>query len=321
MNRQTFEKLHQERWQNFEIMLNQLDGKNPPARSEEFPAMFRQICSDLSLAQQRMYGLRLCERLNELVIRGHKHLYRSSSRLGEGMLRFIARDFPRAFREDIKLFWINSAFFFIPLAGLIIAAMIEPRWSHALLGTEMMSQLQSMYGSESPVEHLREEFGSNFKMFAFYVFNNIGIDFRIFAGGIFFGVGTLFFVVFNGLFFGAATAFIHEAANPESFYTFICGHASVEIMGMLVAGMAGLQIGLGIIRPGRRGRKQALLDSGKRATTFLYGAALLTFLAALIEGFWSATPTAPSVKYTVATFWFIALVAYFTFAGRNADEA
>ena len=321
MNRQTFESLHQERWNAFETMLDELDGKNPPEQSAQFPAMFRQVCSDHSLAQQRMYGLRLCERLNVMVIRGHKHLYRSSARLGEGILRFIAVDFPRAFRKDIKLFWINCVFFFIPLAGIILGSMIEPRWSHALLGTEQMSQLQSMYGSDSPVEHLREQFGSNFMMFAFYIMNNIGIDFRIFAGGILCGVGTLFFIVFNGLFFGAATAYIHEAANPESFYNFICGHASVEIMGMLVAGMAGLHVGLGILYSGRRGRKQALLDAGKRSIPFLYGAALLTFLAAIIEGFWSAQPVAAPVKYTVATFWFVALVAYFTFAGRQEDEA
>ena len=321
MNRQTFEALHEKRWEAFEAMLDELDGKHPPKRSDEFPAMFRQICSDLSLAQQRMYGLRLCDRLNELVIRGHKHLYRTSSRLGEGLLRFIAVDFPRAFRRDIKLFWVNFAFFAVPLFGLILAARIDPRWSHAILGTEMMTQLESMYGSDSPIEHLRTEFGSNFKMFAFYIMNNIGIDFRIFAGGIAFGVGTLFFVVFNGLFFGAATAFIHEAANPESFYTFICGHASVEILGMLVAGMAGLHIGLGLVYPGQRGRKQSLLDAAKRSLPFLYGAGLLTFLAAIIEGFWSATATPPMVKYIVGALWFVALVVYLSFAGRSANEA
>ena len=112
MNRQTFETLHQDRWKAFEALLNELDGKNPPAQSEDFPAMFRQVCSDLSLAQQRMYGLRLCERLNALVIRGHKHLYTESYELRESILRFIAVDFPRAFRRDLRLFWINCAFFF-----------------------------------------------------------------------------------------------------------------------------------------------------------------------------------------------------------------
>ena len=85
--------------------------------------------------------------------------------------------------------------------------------------------------------------------------------------------------------------------------------------------MAGLHIGLGILHSGQRGRKQALLDAGKRAVTFLYGAALLTFLAAIIEGFWSAQPVSASIKYAVATFWFVALIAYFTFAGGQSDEA
>lgn len=322
MKRQSFEEQRQLDWATFEATVDQLEGKHAPQEPEAFPKRFRQLCSDLSLAQHRMYGLKLCDRLNRLVIRGHRHLYRGGAHLREALLHFILRGFPQAFRADLKLFGIANAFFWIPLLTLLAGSLADPHWGHSVLGTEMMANLESMYGDGDPISHLRQEHGSNFMMFAFYVMNNIGIDFRIFAGGILFGVGTLFFVLFNGLFFGAATAYIHEVGNPESYYTFISGHVALELLGMLVAAMAGMRLGFALLDPGRHTRKQALLHGAKRAVPLLYGAALLTFLAALVEGFWSARPFPSMTKYAVGVSWFILLTLYLTLSGRErmADE-
>ena len=61
---------------------------------------------------------------------------------------------------------------------------------------------------------------------------------------------TIFFLVFNGIHIGAAAGYANYACNPESFWTFVAGHSSFELLGMVVAGVAGMRLGLGVLKPG-----------------------------------------------------------------------
>ncbi|MEO1856936.1 MAG: stage II sporulation protein M, partial [Rubritalea sp.] len=97
--------------------------------------------------------------------------------------------------------------------------------------------------------------------------------------------------------------------------------ASYELTGMVVAGMAGMRIGLGILNPGRMTRGRALLESGKLGLPLIFGAFFLTFIAACVEGFWSAHDFAPALKYGVGFAGWIAIALYFIFAGRGKREA
>jgi hypothetical protein len=65
-----------------------------------------------------------------------------------------------------------------------------------------------------------------------------------------------------------------------------------------------------------------LVVAGKRALPLIYGAAVMTTLAAVVEGFWSAQPIPPMVKYVVGIVGWLAHAAYFLFMGKGvADEA
>jgi uncharacterized membrane protein SpoIIM required for sporulation len=196
-------------------------------------------------------------------------------------------------------------------------------WVQAALGSATMASMDQMYGGqEEQLSHLRQEYGSNFMMFCFYIYNNVAIDFRIFAGGMVAGLGTLFFLLFNGVQIGAAAGYVNHACNPESFWSFVAGHSSFELLGMVVAGMAGMRLGLAILRPGRLPRVRALAQAGKQAMPLVYGAAAMTALAAVVEGFWSAQPIPSPVKYTVGILFWVLHVVYFLFAGRRQpDEA
>jgi uncharacterized membrane protein SpoIIM required for sporulation len=182
--------------------------------------------------------------------------------------------------------------------------------------------MEQMYGGkEQQLSHLRSEYGSNFMMFCFYIYNNVAIDFRIFAGGMAAGLGTLFFLLFNGVYLGAAAGYVNHACNPESFWTFVAGHSSFELLGMVISGMAGMRLGLAILRPGRLPRVRALAEAAKQALPLIYGAALLTTLAAVVEGFWSAQLLPSALKYTVGGIFWVLHIAYFCMAGRRVGSA
>lgn len=317
-----FEARNAERWREYELLVEALEKGKPSEHADQLPRRFRELCVDLSLAECRMYGSRLTERLNALVIRGYEIIYRTRRGGWSSFVDFVKTGFPRAVRADWKLFWLCSAVFWLPFFAMMLSVHHDVSWVQAALGPEGMASMDQMYGGkEQQLAHLRSEYGSNFMMFCFYIYNNVAIDFRIFAGGMAAGVGTLFFLLFNGVHIGAAAGYVNAAGNPESFWTFVAGHSSFELLGMVVAGMAGMRLGLAILKPGRLPRVRALAETTKHTLPLIYGAALLTALAAVVEGFWSAQAIPSAAKYSVGIFFWVAHIAYFLFAGRGVRHA
>ena len=321
MQGKEFEEKNAQRWAAYEHTLDALEKKGLGLDVSQLPTMFREVCTDLALARHRMYGMPMNERLNELVIRGHKIIHRRAGGTWEKILRFIAVDFPVAVRVEWKLLLVATLSFILPGIGMALAGFYwsDFSWIQAVLGSGMMQQLDTMYGSsDDQISNLRDEYGSNFMMFCHYIMNNIGIDFRIYAGGILACLGTLFFLIYNGVFFGAVIAYIHKACDPQAFYTFVAGHSSFELIAMVIAGMAGLRIGLGLLHPGRKTRRRSLMDAGKKSLPLIFGASGMTLVAAAIEGFWSAQPLPPMVKYVVGVTMWVVVIGYLAFAGRGA---
>jgi hypothetical protein len=53
----------------------------------------------------------------------------------------------------------------------------------------------------------------------------------------------------------------------------------------------------------------------------IYGAALMTTLAAVVEGFWSAQGIPSGLKYGVGIIGWVLHIAYFSLAGRRSGHA
>jgi uncharacterized membrane protein SpoIIM required for sporulation len=317
-----FEHKNQKRWAEYEVLVERLEKGVPVPEAGQMPKRFRELCVDLSLAESRMYGTRITERLNNLVIRGYEVLYRTRRSGWRNAGRFVMEDFPRAVRKEWRLFWLCNVVFWVPFFVMMLSGTHDIRWIQAVLGADGMVNMEQMYGGrEEQLSHLRSEYGSNFMMFCFYIYNNVAIDFRIFAGGMAAGLGTLFFLLFNGLHIGAAAGYVNHACNPESFWSFVSGHSSFELLGMVVSGMAGMRLGLAILMPGRLPRVRALVEASKQALPLIYGAALMTTLAAVIEGFWSAQPIHSEAKYAFGIAGWVLHIAYFLLAGRRGADA
>ena len=321
MNRQQFENRNAERWREYEQMVQELEQKRRPENVHRLPGLFRQICTDLALAENRAYGLGLSERLNDLVIRGYRFIYRGVGSGLHSMVQFFVYTFPREVRRNQRLFWLCFAMLFGPFIPFLFAAKFAPEWIELFLGEATMAQMESSFGDDATLEGMRGEFSSDFAMFGFYILNNVSIAFRIFAGGILLCVGTLFFLGYNGLHFGAAIAYVHYALNKEKFYSFVSTHSSWELLGFVIAGVAGMRIGLAILHPGRHSRRGSLAIAGKKAVTLLYGGATMIFIAAIFEGFVSASDLKPLGKYMLGIGFWIMFAAYFTFCGRRGSGA
>lgn len=317
-----FEKHIEPRWQKLERLMNDAESSKPKADVIELPDTFRQVCHDLSVAQHRLSPQRLTQKLNLLAIRGYRILERRTAGGLEAFIHMMLVMFPQLVRKEWRLFGWCSAIFYCPLIVLVTITPHYPEWSMALLGADGMGQAEEMYGHGSDlVETLRGKFGSDFAMFCFYIWNNVGIDFKTFAGGLAGGVGSLFVLLFNGLHIGALAGYIRYAGDPESLLLWVSGHSALELTGMVISAMAGCRLGLTVLKPGRMLRRDALVLAGRQALPMMIGAAMMTCFAAVIEGFWSPRQLAPFIKYSFGIVQWLLVAAFLIFSGRRRAHA
>lgn len=324
MNRESFERQHGGDWKRFEEILDRLETaeEKRPVRpggklmgAGDFPELYRRTCHHLALARHRLYGTDLEQKLNRLALRGHYFLYRRPGPGWDQVAEFLRYGLPRQIRREARLFLLCFALLFLPLVATATAVTYRPELAGSLIGEEAAAEYQKMY---DPSKRPERSAGSDVMMFGLYVYNNIGIAFRTFAGGILFGVGSIVILLLNGVMIGAVAGHVTAQGFGGTFYPFVVGHSSFELLAIVLAGMGGLKLGLALVAPGRRRRSDALRLAGREAVTLIYGAAFLLLLAAFVEAFWSSARFLPdAVKYAAGALGWAAMAGYFSFVGRG----
>jgi uncharacterized membrane protein SpoIIM required for sporulation len=320
VSRERFEDRYGEEWQRFARLLDRLEARRRPGAAAglaatELPVLYRRLCHHLALVRERRYGVDLEQHLNRLALRGHRQLYRAEALSWRRIVEFLAGGFPAHVRAEGRLVLVAALLFLVPAAGTGVAVTVAPEIVYSVIDAETVQGFEEMYRPDGEV--VRES-DSDVMMFGFYVRNNVGIAFRTFAGGVLFGVGSVFFLVYNGLFLGAVAAYVEQAGLGGTFWPFVVGHAAFELPAIVLAGAAGLRVGLALISPGRRSRGRALLAASRQTLPLVYGIAALLLLAAFVEAFWSSTRSfPPQVRYAVGGVLWLAFFAYFAFGGRR----
>jgi uncharacterized membrane protein SpoIIM required for sporulation len=315
MRQAPFEAAHAGEWQEFDLFLE--SKKDPPFDAAEMPGRYRRICYALALAQDRRYSPDLVDRLNRLALRGHHALYENRRRQSGRVVGFLLGGFPRLVRSEWRVVCAAGLLFFGPLALLIGVLQLYPEFVHYLLAPEQIAQFHAMYDPANKRLGMREA-DTSLAMFGFYIWNNVRIGFQTFAGGLAFGVGSVWFLGANGVIIGAVAGYLTQVGYGETFWSFVAGHSSPELLAIVISGAAGLRLGLALVSPGGLSRKSALMAAAKPAVRLMYGAALMFMFAAFVEAFWSPITGLPlQVKVGVGLAGWALALAYFVLAGRG----
>jgi len=324
MNEIDFEARHAQQWAELAAALpaGKKAGAQPAVPTPEVPRRFRRAVAELALARDRQYRTSLIDRLHSLVISAHLAIHGARAQRGNGVFaalrRFVFETFPVTVRSEAPFVLAAGVAFFGTMLGAIAAILWHPDFVYYLVSPETLSRVQSMYAPGNERFGAGREADGDLVMFGFYIANNVKIDLQVLAGGIFFGIGSLFFLVFNGTFIGAIAGHLTEVGYGENFWGFVAGHSAFELMGLVIAGAAGLRIGHALVAPGRRTRGAALRAAGRPAAVLVYGAAMLTTAAAVIEAFWSSRVSIPfELKIAFGVVLAIVTFVYLAFGGRS----
>lgn len=319
-NRDEFVQRRQARWQTLERLL-----ANPaplyrrdPKEVSQVAALYRILCSDLMRARSLGLGHDVTFHLNALTSRAHNALYGPEQFNWNAVTSFLVKGFPGTVRKNWRPLLVAHLLFYGPLLFGALAALSDPRFALSVLPTNSLEQLAESY---SQGFEAGRDGGADSAMTGFYIYNNIGIAFRCFATGILFGAGSLFFIIYNGLTIGTVFGHVSASGYGTNILTFACGHGPFELTAIVISGAAGLKMGYALVSTQGRTRLGSLRAQSTELAHLVIGAAVMLFIAALIEGFWSPSSVPPPVKWAFSACACALLAFYFLFAGRAARRS
>jgi uncharacterized membrane protein SpoIIM required for sporulation len=307
----TFIERRKTNWRRLEELLNRARGVRGVRRLgrdevRELGRAYRRAASDLAIARVESRDQRLINYLNNLVIRTHSLIYRAQSRGASTIFRFYRSEFPAVFRRTSR-YTLAIFLIFVALAIFSFGA----TWrddefvDFAYVGRQLLVEIRA---NRMWTDDLNKQapFGA-----AYIMTNNIGVGLKTFALSIIPIVGTVEVLRPSAMQFGAINALVVKYKMHRALWSFVAAHGVLELTAIFIAGGAGLMIGLAIVAPGERTRRDALLESGGLAIKLLAGCIPMLIIAGLIEAFISPTPIHPGYKIAVSAVTGIALAIYF----------
>jgi uncharacterized membrane protein SpoIIM required for sporulation len=330
MTPRQFEATHAPMWDELHTLLAQAGAAGAPRRKRRgadptgfdgarLSALYRRCCEHLALSQARAYPIAMTQRLESLVERAHRLIYRAPA---DGMTRFrqlVLVGIPQSVRAHRWYVLVAALLFALPALAIGIATYLDPGFLLHLMDANAIQRFDTMYGPGEQGIGRERSADTDWKMFGFYIMNNIGLGFQCFASGIFLGLGSMFFLLFNGAHGGAVAGFLTARGHGENFYSFVVTHAAFELTAIVLAGAAGLRLGHALLSPGRHTRLEALKLASRDAVVLVYGVFGMLVIAAAVEAFWSSSRwVEPAVKYGVGAACWLLVFAYLGLQGRPA---
>lgn len=306
-------------WKRLEELIDQartMRGLRSLSRDEvrELARSYRRAASDLAIARVESRDQRLVSYLNNLVIRAHGMIYRTESKGGRAILNFYLYDFPaifrRTFRYTLAVFLIFIA---IAIPSFFATWRNDDFADFAYVPRPLVQKIKDHQAWWDDLNKMAPVGAAGI------ITNNISVGILTFALSIFPVVGTVNVLKTTALQFGAINALVFKYGMGHTLWSFVAGHAVLELTAIFIAGGAGLMIGLSVLAPGERTRREALIEKGAVAIKLMAGCFPLFVIAGLIEGFISPLPIHSGFRFAVSAATAVALAAYLLKPGRKAE--
>ncbi|HSW02435.1 MAG TPA: stage II sporulation protein M [Sedimentisphaerales bacterium] len=272
----------------------------------------------VDVARARMYKVddATQRRVNQIAIAAHGTLYRrTSGRKLSAVWRFFRHEYPRLFRRQWAFTTLATALFVVAMLGTYAATRITPSYAYLFVP----QGLDVSGAREVTAEDISERFRQmpNSPMAAGIMTNNVSVAFFAFALGITAGLGTCYVLLANAMMLGGFAAHFANHGLSYPLWSFLAPHGVLEIFAILVAGAAGLRMGLSLAAPGSMMRSASLRAGAREAVLLLLGTIPMFLIAGFIEGFITPSYIPGEAKIVLGVTVAAVVIAYLTLGGRE----
>lgn len=238
--------------------------------------------------------------LESLVARAHGEIHEQRS--APHRLRpahWFLTVFPQTFRRHVGFFWFACL---ITVAGGLfggLALRLDPdsRYATMAFGHDQQTPSERVKAEETGAQS--SVAGAHAQFSSFLMTHNTRVSVLTLGLGMTWGIGTLISLFYNGVILGAISVDYVADGQAKFLAGWILPHGSIELPAILIAGQAGLLLGVTLLgRGSRQPLRERLRVIGPDLMTLIFGVGILLIWAGLIEGFFSQYHE-PVVPYTV----------------------
>jgi uncharacterized membrane protein SpoIIM required for sporulation len=303
---ETFRARREADWSRFEKILQSAEKNSGGSLSLddilEAPVLYRSTLSSLSIARETSLDQSVIGYLESLSARGYFFLYSARASLWEKLGTFFAVAWPRAAKAVWKETLAAGAFMILGAAIAILLMMQDPEWFFTFVPEGLAGGRDPAASQEFLRGTLGHEDGSGgLAAFAAFLFsNNAGVALMAFALGFAFGIPTVLLLTYNGATLGAMLFVFFSKGLGFEFTGWLLIHGVTELLAIVLAGAAGLKIGMASLYPGEQSRLDSMSQAGKTAGAVVAGVVLMLILAGLLEGFGRQLITSEAGRYGIA---------------------
>ena len=315
------------RWNAFASRLAQAQRRGLRSLGEdgvrEFVSEYRALSADLARLRTASGGRALDElfQLGRLVAGAHNLLYRDRGMPLRAAVRYLFTEGPREVRRSAGPIALAALLLFGPaiVAGVSVAR--TPSIAPQMLPAGMLQRAEDgVQRAKSGEGYIDDPQLFRPVMASGIIANNVQVTFATFAGGVTAGVLSVLVLVLNGVSIGSVVGLYASKGIVQLLVAFVAPHGVLELFAICVAGGAAFLVAAGMLLPGARTRRRALVENGQRAIRLIGVSTLLLVVAGLLEGFISPIPWWPiEGKLAVSGTTLVLLVAYLR-GGRAATR-
>lgn len=321
-----FRRAREADWRALEALVTRVERKGLGSLSfneaRQLATLYRQTAHALSLARSISLDGNLLAYLEALTARAYLAVYAPQERLGGLLGRLIGRGIPQAVRRR----WLPLALGFLTLIlGALVGYLLfldDPSWYQSFMPTQLAGDRTLNASTETLRQAIysdRPPDGEQLTAFASILFShNTRIALFVFALGVLLCVPSAALTFSNGLLLGAFVGLHLDRGLGWDIFGWLSVHGVTELSAIAVACGGGYVLGLAILFPGQRSRRDALREDGRDAVKLALLAAWMLLVAAILEGFFRQTVQQTELRlvigWGVGLFWLL----YLSLAGRRA---
>ena len=314
-------------WRKLEELLERVTkGSAKDLSNEELvalPRVYRSTLSSLSVARATSLDQDMIAYLESLCTRSYFFLYGTRSTWGERIASFFLRDWPRAvsgvWRETLAAAMITI------IAGLAayFLTLSDPDWFYSFIPETLSGGRSPATSTEALRDTLYHDEGSaGLSVFATSLFaHNSSVAIFAFVLGFAFAVPTVLLLAYNGCILGAFVALFVSRGLGFELGGWLLIHGVTELFAIILAGAAGMRIGLMVAMPGSKSRLGAAAEAGRSGALVLGGVIVMLLIAGLLEGFGRQLITSDLTRYAIASATGVIWFLYFYRFGMSESQS
>jgi uncharacterized membrane protein SpoIIM required for sporulation len=223
---------------------------------------------------------------------------------------------PRRLRHDPALRLAALIFWGVFLFAAVLAAG-RADFARRVLPEQFLESIDHMYAQPVNAPHHDGLERNDTAMTGFYIQHNTSIGLQCYAWGILFGIGSIYQLFTNGLIFGTLFGYMTTRPHGANFFEFVTAHSAFELTAIIVASAAGMRLGWGLVDTQGQSRLSSLRREAANSLPGVGVSVVLFVLAALVEGYVSASSLPYWAKAAVAISSAAIIITFLALGGRG----